>query len=159
MQKITPFLWFDNRAEEAMQFYTSIFKNSKAGEIRRWGDGAPAPKGGVLSATFEIEGQQLIAFNGGPHFKFTPAVSLMVDCKDQDEVDYYWQKLGEGGVESQCGWLQDKFGLSWQVVPKRLGELLQDPDSGRSGRAMQAMMKMTRIDVAALESAANAAPK
>jgi predicted 3-demethylubiquinone-9 3-methyltransferase (glyoxalase superfamily) len=154
MHKITPFLWFDGRAEEAMNFYTGIFKNAKVGEIRRWGEGAPAPKGSVLSASFEIEGQPLIAFNGGPHFTFTPAVSLMVDCKTQDEVDHYWNKLGEGGTESQCGWLQDQFGLSWQIVPSRLGELLQDPDPARAGRAMQAMLKMKKLDIAALELAA-----
>lgn len=154
MHKITPVLWFDDRAEEAMRFYTSVFKNAQAGEIRYWGEGAPAPKGSVLSASFEIEGQTLIAFNGGPHFKFTPAISLMVDCKDQDEVDHYWQRLGEGGREDQCGWLQDRFGLSWQIVPTRLGELLQDPDPGRSGRTMQAMLKMRKLDIGMLERAA-----
>lgn len=153
MQKITPFLWFNNQAEEAMNFYTSIFKNSKAGEITRYADGGPAPKGAVMSASFQIEGQELIAFNGGPHFSFTPAISLFVDCKTQEEVDELWEKLSEGGAPNQCGWLQDKFGVSWQIIPTALGEMLQDKNPAKAKATMQAMMQMHKIDVTRLQQA------
>lgn len=153
MQKITPFLWFNDQAEEAMNFYTNVFKNSKKGEIRRYADGGPAPKGTVMSASFQIEGQELVAFNGGPHFSFTPAISLFVDCKTQEEVDELWSKLSEGGQPQQCGWVTDKFGLSWQIIPSALGEMLQDKNAAKSKAAMQAMMKMHKIDVKRLEQA------
>jgi predicted 3-demethylubiquinone-9 3-methyltransferase (glyoxalase superfamily) len=155
MQKITPFLWFDNQAEEAALFYTSIFKNSKIGKVVRYGDAGPGPKESVMVAAFEIEGQAFTALNGGPQFKFTPATSFVVNCTSQKEVDEYWAKLLEGGgVENQCGWLQDKFGLSWQIVPTRLSELLSDPDPAKSQRVMAAMLQMIRIDIATLEKAA-----
>jgi predicted 3-demethylubiquinone-9 3-methyltransferase (glyoxalase superfamily) len=157
MQKITTCLWFDGQAEEAMNFYTSVFRNSKAGKITRHGDGEPGPKGSVLTCSFELEGREFTALNGGPQFKFTEAISLIVDCKDQAEVDYYWEKLtADGGAKSQCGWLKDKFGLSWQIIPRRLMELLGDPDAGRAQRATEAMLKMQKIDVAELERAADA---
>jgi predicted 3-demethylubiquinone-9 3-methyltransferase (glyoxalase superfamily) len=153
MNKITPFLWFDDQAEEAMNFYTSIFKNSKTGEIRRYGDGGPGPKGSVMSATFNLDGQQFIALNGGPHFKFTPAISFFVNCRSQDEVDELWEKLAAGGEKGQCGWLKDKYGLSWQVVPDALGEMLRDKDAAKAKRVMQAMMQMTKIEVNRLRQA------
>jgi predicted 3-demethylubiquinone-9 3-methyltransferase (glyoxalase superfamily) len=153
MQKITPFLWFDGQAEEAMNFYLSIFKNSKQGRISRYGDGGPGPKGTVMSATFQLDGQDFIALNGGPHFKFSPAISFFVDCRTQDEVDELWEKLSAGGERQQCGWLKDKFGVSWQIIPSTLGELLNDPDPARSKRVMQAMMQMTRIDIQGLKRA------
>ncbi|MGC1175572.1 VOC family protein [Polaromonas sp.] len=153
MQKITPFLWFNNQAEEAMNFYTSIFKNSKAGEVMRYAEGGPAPKGAVMSASFQIEGQELIAFNGGPHFSFTPAISLFVDCKTQEEVDELWEKLSEGGAPNQCGWLQDKFGVSWQIIPSVLGDMLQDKNPAKAKATMQAMMQMHKIDVKRLQQA------
>ena len=153
MQKITPFLWFDNQAEEAMNFYVSIFKNSKIGGVTRNGDAGPGPKGTVMSATFQLEGQEFLALNGGPHFKFTPAISMFVDCKTQQEVDELWEKLSAGGSKQQCGWLQDKFGLSWQIIPSALGELMNDPDPVKAGRVMQAMMKMTKIDIEGLKRA------
>lgn len=153
MQKITPFLWFNDQAEEAMNFYTSIFRNSKTGEIRRYAEGGPAPKGTVMSARFQIEGQELIAFNGGPHFSFTPAISLFVDCKTQEEVDELWGKLSEGGQPQPCGWVTDRFGLSWQIIPSALGEMLQDKNGAKSKAAMQAMMKMHKIDVQRLQHA------
>ena len=155
MQRITPFLWFDNQAEEAMNFYLSIFKNSKAGAISRYGDAGPGPAGSVMVASFELDGTQFTALNGGPHFKFTEAISLYVNCQDQAEVDYYWNKLIEGGGKpSQCGWLKDQFGLSWQIVPSALPRLLSDPDGAKAGRVMQAMLQMQKIDVAKLEAAA-----
>ena len=153
MQKITPFLWFDNQAEEAMNFYVSIFKNSKIGGITHNGDAGPGPKGTVMSATFQLEGQEFFALNGGPHFKFTPAISMFVDCKTQQEVDELWEKLSAGGEKQQCGWLQDKFGLSWQIIPSALGELMNDPDPVKAGRVMQAMLKMTKIDIEGLKRA------
>jgi predicted 3-demethylubiquinone-9 3-methyltransferase (glyoxalase superfamily) len=153
MQKIRPFLWFDNNAEEAVKFYTSIFKNSKIGDIRRYGDAGPGPKGSVMSATFQIEGQEFMALNGGPHFKFTPAISFFVNCETQAEVDELWEKLLAGGETMQCGWLKDKFGISWQIIPKALGELLGDKDPQKSQRVMKAMMKMIKIDVAELKRA------
>jgi predicted 3-demethylubiquinone-9 3-methyltransferase (glyoxalase superfamily) len=153
MQKITPFLWFDNNAEEAMKFYTSIFKNSKIGGIRRCGDAGPGAKGTVMSATFQIEGQKFMVLNGGPHFKFTPAISFFVNCETQAEVDELWEKLLAGGETMQCGWLKDKFGISWQIIPKALGEMLGDKDPQKSQRVMKAMMKMIKIDVAELRRA------
>jgi predicted 3-demethylubiquinone-9 3-methyltransferase (glyoxalase superfamily) len=153
MQKITPYLWFDDRAEEAMLFYTSIFKNSKIGEVSRYGEGGPGEPGKVMSATFELEGQQFMALNGGPHFSFTPAISLFVNCDTQAEVDELWDKLIEGGAPSQCGWLTDKFGLSWQIIPQALGEMLNDKDPAKSQRVMQAMMEMVKLDVPTLKRA------
>ncbi len=153
MQKITPFLWFNNNAEEAMNHYTSIFKNSKIVGVSRYGDAGPGPKGTVITGTFEIEGQQFYVLNGGPQFKFTEAISLFVNCETQDEVDELWAKLSEGGEESRCGWLKDKFGLSWQIVPAILGKLLNSPNKEKSKRAMQAMMQMGKLDIAALQKA------
>ena len=153
MQRITPFLWFNHQAEEAMNFYVSIFKNSKVGKIRRYGEAGPGPQGSVMSATFELEGLQFHALNGGPTFTFTPAISLFVDCKTQAEVDELWEKLSAGGEKSRCGWLKDKYGLSWQIIPTALGELLSDPDPQKSKRVMQTMMQMTKIDIAALKRA------
>jgi predicted 3-demethylubiquinone-9 3-methyltransferase (glyoxalase superfamily) len=153
MQKITPFLWFDNQAEEAMHFYVSIFKNSKVGNVTRYGDAGPGPKGSVMLATFQLEGQQFMALNGGPMFKFTEAISLFVDCETQEEVDDLWDKLSAGGNPGQCGWLKDKFGMSWQIIPKALGELLGDKDPAKASRAMKAMLQMTKIDTAALKRA------
>ena len=153
MQKITPFLWFNDNAEEAMNFYVSIFKNSKILNLRRSGDAGPGPKGKVFTGTFMLEGQRFMALNGGPEFRFTEAISLFVDCKTQEEVDELWEKLSEGGEKSQCGWLKDKFGLSWQIIPSALGEMLGDPDPARANRAMKAMMKMTKIDIEALRRA------
>jgi predicted 3-demethylubiquinone-9 3-methyltransferase (glyoxalase superfamily) len=157
MPKITPFLWFDNNAEEAIQFYTSIFKNSKVGSVTRYGDAGPGPKGSVMSATFEIEGQPFMALNGGPHFKFTEAISLFVSVDTQQEVDELWDKLSDGGQKSQCGWLKDKFGLSWQIIPKALGELLGDKDPRKSQSVMKAMLQMSKIDIARLKEAASKA--
>jgi len=154
MQKITPFLWFDGKAEEAMNFYVSIFRNSKAGRVSRYGDAGPGPKGSVMSATFELDGQEFFALNGGPVFTFTPAVSFFVNCETQEEVDELWEKLSAGGQKQQCGWLKDKFGLSWQIVPTVLGKLLQDKDPAKSTRVMQAMMQMGKLDIKGLEQAA-----
>jgi predicted 3-demethylubiquinone-9 3-methyltransferase (glyoxalase superfamily) len=154
MQKITPFLWFDNNAEEAMHFYVSIFKNSKIGTVNRYGDAGPGPKGTVMLATFELEGQQFMALNGGPHYKLSPAISLYVDCKTQEEVDELWAKLtADGGKEDRCGWLTDKFGLSWQIIPSLLGEMLSDKDREKSQRVMKAMLQMAKIDIEALKQA------
>lgn len=147
MSTITPFLWFDDKAEEAMKFYVAIFKNSKVLGV------APGPDGKVMSATFELNGQEFMALNGGPMFTFTPAISLFVKCETQAEVDYYWEKLTAGGSEEPCGWLKDKFGLSWQVIPNALGELLGDPDREKAGSALQAMFQMKKIDIAALRAA------
>jgi len=154
MQKITPFLWFDDRAEEAMNFYTSIFKNSKVGRVTRYGDAGPAPKGSVMSATFQLEGQEFMVLNGGPMFSFTPAVSFFVNCETQEEVDELWEKLSEGGKKERCGWLKDKFGLSWQIIPSILGQLLGDKDPAKSARVMQAMLQMTKIEIEGLKRAA-----
>ena len=154
MQKIHPFLWFDTQAEEAMHFYCSVFKNSKAGKVVRNGDAGPGPKGSVLVCSFELEGEQFTALNGGPHFKFNNAISLVVDCKSQEEVDTLWEKLTAGGGEpGDCGWLKDKYGLSWQITPTVLMELISDPDPVKAKRAMEAMMKMTKIDIAKLQEA------
>lgn len=153
MQKITPFLWFDNQAEAAMNFYVSIFKNSKVLSVNRYGEGAPAPEGTVMTANFQLDGQEFTALNGGPAFKFSPAISFVVHCETQAEVDEYWEKLSAGGKENQCAWLEDKFGVSWQIVPHALIELLSDPDPVKAGRVMQAMMQMTKINIAALQQA------
>jgi predicted 3-demethylubiquinone-9 3-methyltransferase (glyoxalase superfamily) len=153
MQKITPFLWFDNQAEEAAKFYTSLFKNSKILGISRYGEGAPRPAGMAMIVTFQMDGQEFMALNGGPEFKFTEAVSLFVNCETQEEVDTYWEKLSDGGEKSQCGWLKDRFGLSWQIVPTALGELMGGPDPEKSRRVMEAMLKMTKIDIALLRDA------
>lgn len=153
MQKITPFLWFDNQAEEAANFYVSLFKNSKIGSIRRYGDAGPGPKGSVMSVIFQLEGQEFFALNGGPHFKFTPAISLFVNCENQEEVDELWEKLSAGGRKDRCGWLQDKYGLSWQIIPLALGQLMSDPDPAKSNRVMKAMLEMDKIDIARLREA------
>jgi predicted 3-demethylubiquinone-9 3-methyltransferase (glyoxalase superfamily) len=158
MQKITPFLWFDDNAEEAVRFYTSIFKNSKIGKIARYDKAgekaAGRPAGSVMTVEFELDGQEFVALNGGPHFKFTEAISFVVNCETQEEVDYYWKKLSEGGKEVQCGWLKDKCGLSWQIVPTVLGELLSDKDAVKAQRVMQAMLKMVKLDIKKLKQAA-----
>ena len=153
MQKIVAFLWFNDNAEEAMNLYTSIFKNSKIGDVTRYGKAGPGPPGSVMTATFELEGQQFMVLNGGPKFKFTEAISFFVNCATQAEVDELWSKLTEGGQEGQCGWLKDKFGLSWQIVPTAMGELLGDPDPQKSARVMQAMLRMKKIDIAGLQLA------
>lgn len=157
MQKITPFLWFDKEAEEAATFYISVFKNSTISRIARYGEAGPGPKGSVMTVEFNIEGMEFVALNAGPYFKFNEAVSFVIDCKSQDEVDYFWEKLtAGGGQESMCGWLKDKFGLSWQVVPTRLSELMLDKDPGIARRATEAMLKMRKIDIKKIEEAANA---
>ena len=153
MQKITPFLWFDGNAEEAMNFYVSVFKNSKVGKVTRYGERGPGPKGTVMSATFQLDGQEYFALNGGPHFTFTPAISFFVNCETQEEVDELWEKLSEGGKKERCGWLKDKYGLSWQIVPSVLGKLLQDKDPEKAKRVMQAMLQMDKLDIARLQSA------
>lgn len=145
--KITPFLWFDNQAEEAAKFYASIFKDSKILSVSRYGEAGPGPKGSAMTATFELAGQKFIALNGGPHFKFTEAISFIVDCKTQEEVDEFWKRLSEGGQESQCGWLKDKYGLSWQIIPTILGEMLSGPDPEKSKRVMKAMLNMKKIEI------------
>ena len=154
MQKITPFLWFDGNAEEAMNFYTSIFRNAKVGSISRYGEAGPGPAGSVLTASFELEGLQFTALNGGPHFKFNEAISFHVACESQAEVDYFWDRLGAGGQIQQCGWLKDKFGVSWQIVPTALPRLLGNADRAKANRVMQAMLQMKKLDIAALEQAA-----
>ena len=153
MQKITPFLWFDHQAEEAAAFYTSIFKGSTVDAITRYGDVGPGPKGSVMTVVFVIEGQQFIALNGGPQFKFTEAISFAVNCETQKEIDELWEKLSAGGQTVECGWLKDKYGLSWQIVPAFLGEMMQDKDTKRSQRVMQAMLQMKKLDIAGLERA------
>src|SRR5882724_9494475 len=151
MQKITPFLWFDGKAEEAANFYVSVFKNSRIGKVTRYPQGTPGTPGTVMTVTFEINGQQFMALNGGPQFKFTEAISFVVNCETQQEVDDYWKKLSAGGEESRCGWLKDKFGLSWQVVPTVLNEMLQDKDAEKSQRVMKAMLQMEKIDIGELK--------
>ena len=154
-QKITPFLWFDSNAEEAMNFYVSVFKNAKVGTITRYGDAGPGPKGLVLTASFELEGEKFVALNGGPQFKFTEAISFVINCENQQEIDYFWDKLtGNGGQESMCGWLKDKYGLSWQVVPVRLPSLLT---GDKSNEVMQAIMQMKKLDLHQLKRAAGQA--
>ena len=153
-QKITPFLWFDGNAEEAVTLYTSIFDNSKICKVMRNGDNGPGPKGSVLVMDFELEGQQFHALNGGPMYKFTPAISFMVSCDDQKEVDRLWSKLtADGGKEVQCGWLEDRFGLSWQIVPKIFMEMINDKDQAKVGRVMAAMMQMVKFDIKKLQAA------
>ena len=147
IQKITPFLWFDHQAEEAARFYTSIFPNSKVVKVLRYGETGPGPAGSAMTVEFQLDGQSFVALNGGPHFKFTEAISFVVNCQTQDEVDAYWEKLSAGGAQVQCGWLKDKFGLSWQVVPARIGELISTP------KGMEAMMKMKKLNIAELEKA------
>jgi len=158
MQKISPFLWFDDKAEEAVKFYTSIFENSKIGKIARYDEAGEKasgrPRGSVMTVEFQLEGQQFVALNGGPQFKFTEAISFVVNCETQEEVDYYWEKLSAGGKEVQCGWLKDKYGLSWQIVPTVLGKLVSDKDAAKSQRVMQAMLKMVKLDVKKLKQAA-----
>jgi len=154
MHKVTPFLWYDTQAEEAAKFYVSIFPKSKILKMARYGDAGPGPKGSVMTVEFELAGQRMIALNGGPHFKFTEAISLSVDCKDQKEVDRYWTRLSQGGQESMCGWLKDRYGLSWQVTPGILGKLISDKDAKKAKRVMEAMLKMRKIDIAALKAAA-----
>ncbi|MBA4407293.1 hypothetical protein C0389_08470 [bacterium] len=151
MQKITPFLWFDNNLEEAMKFYSSVFKNSKIGNVIR--TSSEGPNGQVVTASFELEGQKFMALNGGPHFTFTPAISLFVNCETQEEVDELWEKLSEGGEKGRCGWLKDKFGLSWQIVPSVLGELLHDADAAKSKRVMETMLTMDKLDIRILKQA------
>ena len=153
MQRITPFLWFDHEAEEAANFYVSIFKNSKIEAVSRYGDAGPGPKGTVMVVNFELNGQKFIALNGGPQFKFTPAISFLVNCETQEEVDGLWEKLSQGGRRDHCGWLQDKFGMSWQIIPTALSKLMSDPDREKSGRVMKAMLQMDKIDINALEEA------
>ena len=157
MQKITPFLWFDNNAEEAVNFYTSIFKNSKILKVAKYGEaGAKAsgrPKGTIMTIAFKLNGQEFTALNGGPIFKFTEAVSFVVNCKTQKEVDYFWEKLSKGGQEAQCGWLKDKYGLSWQIVPDILVKLLQNKDANKSQKVMRAMLEMKKININALKKA------
>ena|SRR5260221_368843 len=154
MQKITPFLWFDDKAEEAVNFYTSLFKNSKIVSMTRYPDDFPGMKGKVLTAVFELEGQEFMAIDGGPQFKFTEAISMYVHCQTQAEVDKLWEKLtADGGAESQCGWLKDKYRMSWQIIPDALGQMLSDKDPAKSGRVMQAMLKMHKIEIPVLEKA------
>jgi len=153
MQKISPFLWFDGKAEEAVNFYVSIFKDSKILNISRYGEAGPGPKGTVMSATFQLQGQEFIALNGGPQFKFTPAISFFVRCQTQDEVDELWEKLSAGGRKDRCGWLTDKYGLSWQIIPDVLGKMLNDPDREKSKRVMTAMLQMDKIEIKRLEQA------
>lgn len=153
MQKITTFLWFDNNAEEAINFYISVFKNSKILNVSRYGEAGPGPAGSIMTATFQLEGQEFMALNGGPQFKFTEAISLLVNCETQEEVDELWSKLTEGGTESQCGWLKDKFGLSWQIVPTALGQMLQSPDPERNKNVVKALLQMRKLDINALRKA------
>jgi predicted 3-demethylubiquinone-9 3-methyltransferase (glyoxalase superfamily) len=157
MPKPTPWLWFDTEGEEAATFYTSVFPNSKIADVAHYGSAGPRPEGSVLTVAFEFDGQEFVALNGGPEFTFNESVSFLVECESQDEVDRYWSELSAGGEEGPCGWLKDRFGLSWQVVPMRLNELLADPDREKSQRVMSAMLEMKKIDVAALERAAAAA--
>lgn len=158
MPKITPFLWFDTQAKEAADFYVSIFPNSRIRDVSYYAEGMPAPAGSVMVVEFELDGQVFQGLNGGPHFKFDEAVSFMIDCADQAEVDYYWEKLlADGGEESQCGWLKDRFGLSWQVTPRKLMQLMADPDKAKAARVAAAMMRMVKIDIAQIEAAAEGA--
>ncbi|TMB33325.1 MAG: VOC family protein [Deltaproteobacteria bacterium] len=153
MQKITPFLWFDTQGEEAAKFYISIFRNSKITGTTRYGEAGPGPKGSVMTVAFNLDGQDFVALNGGPQFKFTEAVSFVANCETQQEVDDLWEKLSAGGERSRCGWLKDKFGLSWQVVPTVLGQLLQDKDPAKSGRVMETMLQMDKLDIRKLKQA------
>jgi predicted 3-demethylubiquinone-9 3-methyltransferase (glyoxalase superfamily) len=156
-QRITPFLWFDSNAEEAANFYVSVFPNSEITEVSRYGEAGPRAAGSVMVVSFRLDGQEFLALNGGPEFTFNEAVSFSIACANQEEVDYYWDKLTEGGQEVQCGWLKDRYGLAWQVVPEGMLELLNDPDKARSDRAMRAMLGMKKLDLAALQGAADQA--
>ena len=156
MQKIIPFMWFDSNAEEAVHFYISLFKNSKVLDVSRYGEGGPGPAGQVFVMSFELDGHEYKALNGGPVFKFTEAISFFVNCETQDEVDDLWEKLSAGGEKGRCGWLKDKFGMSWQVVPTSLGEVMSDPDPVKAQRVVQALMQMSKIDIKALENARDA---
>jgi predicted 3-demethylubiquinone-9 3-methyltransferase (glyoxalase superfamily) len=153
MDRISPFLWFENQAEEAANFYVSVFKNSRIKQVSRYPEGGPGPAGAAMVVSFDLDGRSFLALNGGPMFKFTEAISLVVNCDTQEEIDYYWEKLSAGGKEGQCGWLKDKYGLSWQVVPSVIGKLMSDPEKGK--RVMAAVMKMVKLDIAAMERAAN----
>jgi predicted 3-demethylubiquinone-9 3-methyltransferase (glyoxalase superfamily) len=153
MQKITPFLWFDGRAEEAMNFYVSVFKNSKVVSVSRYGEGGPGPKGTAMSVKFQLDGQEFFGLNGGPQFTFSPAISFFVNCETQQEVDELWEKLSEGGKKERCGWLKDKYGLSWQIIPSVLGKLLHDKDAEKARRVMKAMLQMDKIDIKRLQQA------
>lgn len=153
MQKITPCLWFDGKAEEAANFYTGIFRNSRIGEVMRCGDAGPGPRGSVLAVEFQLEGQDFIALNGGPMFSYSPAISLFVNCETQEEIDALWEKLLQGGEPRQCGWLTDRYGVSWQIVPTLLGVLLKDRDADKAGRVMAAMLKMVKLDIGSLKQA------
>jgi predicted 3-demethylubiquinone-9 3-methyltransferase (glyoxalase superfamily) len=153
-QKITTFLWFDNQAEEAVKFYVSVFKNAKILKTARYGEKMPKPKGTVMTIDFELNGQRFVALNGGPEFKFNESISLVVNCKTQDEIDYYWEKLSAGGTKIECGWLKDKYGLAWQIVPEILDDLLDENDQKKSDRVMQAVMKMKKLDIKGLQQAA-----
>ena len=153
MQKITTFLWFDDKAEEAANLYVSLFKNSKIESMSRYGDAGPGPKGSVMVVQFQLDGQRFTALNGGPIFKFTEAISLMVNCETQEEVDRLWEKLSEGGKKDHCGWLKDKYGLSWQIVPTALGKLMSDPDREKAARVTRAMLQMNKLDISALQKA------
>jgi predicted 3-demethylubiquinone-9 3-methyltransferase (glyoxalase superfamily) len=157
MQKVSPCLWFDTEGEEAANFYTSLFPNSRIREVARYGSAGPRPEGTVMTVSFELDGQEFVALNGGPDFTFNEAISFQVSCESQEEVDRYWSALSEGGEEGPCGWLKDRFGLSWQIVPTRLTELLADPDRDKSQRVMQAMLGMKKIEIPELERAAEAA--
>ena len=154
MQRITPFLWFNDNAEQAVNHYLSVFKNSKITSITHYGDAGPGPKGSVMTLAYQLDGQEFVAINGGPTYTITPAISFVVNCDTQEEIDYYWEKLTDGGQEIQCGWLQDKFGVSWQIVPPLLIELINDPDKAKADRVMQAMLKMIKLDINALKEAA-----
>ena len=153
MQKTTPFLWYDGKAEEAARFYTSVFPSSKIKATTRYGDAGPGPRGSVMTVVFELDGQEFIALNGGPNFKFTEAVSFVVNCKNQEEVDRYWEKLSEGGEKIECGWLRDKYGLCWQITPTVLGEMLQDKDPEKKERVMKAMLQMKKLEIEPLKKA------
>jgi predicted 3-demethylubiquinone-9 3-methyltransferase (glyoxalase superfamily) len=156
MTKLTPCLWFDTQGEEAAEFYTSVFANSRILDVSRYGEAGPRPAGTVMTVSFELDGQKFLALNGGPEFVFNEAISFQIDCRTQEEVDHYWDRLGEGGEAGPCGWLKDRYGVSWQVVPSRLSELLGDPDPETSQRVMGAMLQMGKLDIAALEDAAGA---
>jgi predicted 3-demethylubiquinone-9 3-methyltransferase (glyoxalase superfamily) len=153
MQKITTFLWYDDKAEEAANLYVSLFKNSKIKSVSRYGEAGPGPKGTAMTVSFQLEGQDFTALNGGPHYQFTPAISLYVNCETQEEVDDLWEKLSAGGRKDRCGWLQDKYGLSWQIIPTALMRLMSDPDPQKSARVMKAMLQMDKIDIARLQQA------
>jgi predicted 3-demethylubiquinone-9 3-methyltransferase (glyoxalase superfamily) len=153
MQKISPFLWFDTQAEEAAKLYTSIFDDSRILSVARYGESGPGPLGSVMTVSFQLEGEDFTALNGGPNFRFTPAISFSVDCESQEEIDRYWEKLSEGGKQGQCGWLEDRYGVSWQIVPSLMAELMSGSDSGRAQRVMAAMLKMNKLDIAALKRA------